>query len=71
MASNKSDGIQIEEAVGGGACARLYTDTGYVVYIYAPAENYDTGLFVLDEYLDELGYDNETVRKYGSRHDND
>lgn len=51
--------IHISKLEDGGAKARLRTEHGYLVSIEAPANNYESGYFILSEYLDELGYDGE------------
>jgi hypothetical protein len=54
--------ILIDEIEEVGAEATLRTEYGYVVSIQAYAASYETGLFILHEYLDELGYDDK-IRK--------
>lgn len=54
--------IIIRESDEGGALAVTLTEEGYVVRIDAPASSYESGFFILSEYLDELGYDDEGCR---------
>jgi hypothetical protein len=44
--------------VGKGRRAVLRTEDGYIIWIVAPCMAEETGDFILNEYLDELGYDN-------------
>jgi hypothetical protein len=44
---------------GIGKRAALKTEDGYIVWIVVPCMTEETGDFILSEYLDELGYDDD------------
>jgi hypothetical protein len=54
--------VVISELDTGGAKALVNTEHGYLVRIEAAAHSYESGYFILSEYLDELGYDDEGCR---------
>lgn len=60
MAIPKEGEILISEHEEGGARARLRSETGYIIHIEVLGNEYSPCFDVLNDYLDELGYDKES-----------